>query len=310
METTPTSSSAPSTTQSPRPTRPRILDSHHHLWDTNALDYEHLAAIPALQGRYTAPEFEAIAEATGVSRSICVEAASAGADGRLETKWLLAESARAERIDAVIAWAPIEKPELPHYLDWLETLAGKPIVGIRRSFEHEADDFPQRPEVIDGARLAGSRGHIVDLVLFNRSLRATINLVDACPQTYFVLDHLGKPPIRDRLREPWESTFRELALRPNIACKLSGITTEAQHDAWTQADLLPYIETALEAFGHRRLLYGSDWPVVNLAGGAARWLTTAKRLLPGLDRPSDEAIFGRNAERIYAVGRAELERQP
>lgn len=158
-----------------------------------------------------------MAEATGASRSICVEAASAGADGRRETEWLLAEAARTERIAAVVAWAPIEQPELPQYLDWLETL-GEPIVGIRRGFEREDDHFPQQPEVIEGARLAGSRGLIVDLVLFNRSLPAAVRLIDSCPETRFVLDHLGKLSIRDGLAEPWETSFRELALRPNVAC--------------------------------------------------------------------------------------------
>lgn len=174
-------------------------------------------------------------------------------------------------------------------------------MGIRRGFEHEDDDFPQRPEVIDGVRLVGSRGLVVDLVLFNRSLPATIKLVDACPQTHFVLDHLGKPSIRDRLREPWEKDFRELALRPNIACKLSGMTTEADHARWTPDDLRPYVETALESFGPHRLLYGSDWPVVNLAGGARRWLATARQLLSGLDPVSHDAIFTGNAERIYGI---------
>jgi L-fuconolactonase len=223
---------------------------------------------------------------------------------------LLAEAARTRRIAAVVAWAPIDQPELSHHLDWLETLGGRPIVGIRRSFEHEDDDFPQRPEVIDGVRLASSRGLVVDLVLFNRSLPATINLVDACTQTHFVLDHLGKPSIRDRLREPWEKSFRELALRPNIACKLSGMPTEANHASWTPEDLRPYIETALESFGPGRLLYGSDWPVVNLAGGAGRWLATARQLLSGLDSLSQDAIFKNNAERIYGIVRQPVPTTP
>jgi predicted TIM-barrel fold metal-dependent hydrolase len=245
-----------------------------------------------------------VAEATEVSRSICVEAASAGADGRRETKWLLGEATRTSRVAAVVAWAPIEHRELPQYLDWLNTLpSGKPIVGIRRGFEHEDNDFPQRPDVIEGARLAGSRGLVVDLVLFNRSLAATVELVDSCPKTQFVLDHLGKPPVRDRLREPWETTFRALALRPNIVCKLSGLTTEADHETWTAADLRPYVEVALEAFGPHRLLYGSDWPVVNLAGGAGRWFTAVQERLADLDRPSQESIFSSNAERIYGISR-------
>jgi L-fuconolactonase len=117
-----------------------------------------------------------------------------------------------------------------------------------------------------------------------------------------VVDHLGKPSIREGLREPWETNFRELALRSNVVCKLSGLTTEADHQTWTSADLRPYVEVALEAFGSRRLLYGSDWPVVDLAGGAVRWLAALRELLAGLSRPARDAIFGGNAQRVYGVG--------
>jgi len=141
----------------------------------------------------------------------------------------------------------------------------------------------------------------VDVVLFARSLRAMIALVDRCPDTRFVLDHLGKPEIRARRQEPWASEVAELALRPNVACKLSGLTTEADRHRWVVDDLRPYVEHALSVFGAERILYGSDWPVVDLAGGLRRWLTAVEKLLDPLPARARTAIFGDNAERIYEI---------
>lgn len=273
-----------------------ILDSHHHLWDTSEIEYALFDSIEALRRPFRAAEFERL----GAPRSICVEAASAGADGRRETEWLLCEIATSDCIAALIAWAPLEERGAGQHLDWLlGAQRGKPIVGVRRSFEFEEPDFPLR--VIDGVREAGARGLVVDLVLFPRSLPATIALVDACPETVFVLDHLAKPPIRERGWQPWATDVRELALRQNVVCKLSGLPTEAERDRWTVGDLRPYVEHTLECFGPMRLLYGSDWPVVNLAGGARRWLAAVEQLLQELDPQARHDVLDRNAGRVYGI---------
>ncbi len=278
-----------------------VVDGHHHLWDTSELPYTLFETIEELNRPFTAADFEAEAEQVRISQSICVEAASAGTDGRRETEWLLEQLEGSSRIAALVAWAPLEQPDLDQYLDWLASLGGKPIVGVRRSFEFEQPDFPQQPTVVKGARLAGARGLVVDLVLFARSLQATIALVDACPDTQFVLDHLGKPLIREGLREPWASELRELALRPNVDCKLSGLPTEADRAHWSTADLRPYVEHAFECFGAERLLFGSDWPVVNLAGGLRRWLGAVGELLEQLDQSTRSGILAGNARRIYGL---------
>jgi L-fuconolactonase len=270
------------------------IDGHHHLWDTRRLDYTLFETIPELRQPFLAADFEAL----DATRSICVEAASAGADGRLETQWLLREIDASDRIAALVAWAPLEQGDVDRELDWLAAQPGKPIVGVRRSFEFEKPDFPRR--AVAGAREAGARGLVVDLVLFPPSLPATIALVDACPGTTFVLDHLGKPPIRARAWNPWAADLRELAQRPNIRCKLSGLPNEADRERWTVDDLRPYVQHALECFGADRLLYGSDWPVVNLAGGAARWRAAVDTLLADLDAPARHAVLAANAARIYA----------
>jgi predicted TIM-barrel fold metal-dependent hydrolase len=226
-----------------------VVDSHHHLWDPAALRYSLFETVEELNRPYTLAQFDSEAEQLGIGQSICVEAASAGADGRLETEWLLREIEESLRVTALVAWAPLEQAYIERYLDWLTSLRGKPVVGVRRGFELEPDDFPKQATVIGGARLAGERGLVVDLVLFARSLEATITLVEMCPETQFVLDHLGKPLIRDGQREPWAGQLRELASFPNVVCKLSGLATEADRKGWTTDDLRPYVEHTFECFG-------------------------------------------------------------
>jgi L-fucono-1,5-lactonase len=281
-----------------------IVDSHHHLWDTAALDYPLFRGVPALERPFRARDYDKEAAALGITASICVEAASAGADGRSETEWLVAEAARSDLVSGLVAWAPLDRPdELAGHLDRLLDLDGKPVVGLRRSFEHEDPGFPRRPELAAGARAAGDRGLVVDLVLYSRSLAAAIALVDASPQTRFVLDHLGKPRIRERVREPWATELSELALRPNVACKLSGLPTEADHEGWTVEDLRPYVEHAFECFGVDRLMYGSDWPVAEISGGHGPWLAAAKELLAGAGAEAEAAVFAGNARRVYGTHR-------
>jgi L-fuconolactonase len=278
-----------------------LVDSHHHLWDTAALRYSLFETVKELNRPYRLADFDDEAELLEIGQSICVEAASAGADGRRETEWLMREIEGSPRVAALVAWAPLEQPDVGRYLDWLTSLRGKPIVGVRRAFESEPDDFPQQAAVIEGARLAGERGLVVDLVLFARSLPATITLVESCPRTQFVLDHLAKPAIREGRREPWARQLRELTSRPNLVCKLSGLATEADHANWTTADLRPYVEHAYECFGPERLLFGTDWPVVNLGGGCRRWLAAVRELLAERDQPARAAILGGNARRIYSL---------
>ncbi len=279
-----------------------VLDSHHHVWDTNRLHYELFDEVTALRRPYLAEDFEAAAAPLDVRSSICVEAASAGADGRRETEWLLDHIAESERISAVVAWAPLDRPHIDDYLDWLVTRpSAKPIVGVRRSFEFEDVEFPGQANVAAGARAAGARGLVVDLVLFARSLRKTITLVDRCPETQFVLDHLGKPPIRTGACQPWADDIAELARRENVACKLSGLPSEADRDRWTTGDLRPYVEHAITVFGYERILYGSDWPVVNLAGGLPGWFSAVCSLLEQVPQDERRAILSCNAARIYGV---------
>jgi L-fuconolactonase len=129
----------------------------------------------------------------------------------------------------------------------------------------------------------------------------TIDMVRACPETQFVLDHLGKPGVRAGMVEPWRAQLTELAEFPNVVCKISGIVTEAHHTAWTADDLKLYVEHALEVFGEDRVLFGGDWPVVTLASSYRRWVETLDELTRGLSVEARRKLWADNARRVYRL---------
>lgn len=273
-----------------------VFDAHHHLWDTRVVEYRLFRErVPKLDRPFLLDEYEREARALGVTGSLWVEAASAGADGKRELAWAAGHAGTGGLVEGLIAFMRLEAADEAAY----DELPAQ-VVGVRRSFEFEEPGFARRPDVVHGARLAGERGLVVDLVLFPPALPAAIDLVDACPGTQFVLDHLGKPEIAARRWEPWASLVHELAHRPNVAAKLSGLATEADRTSWSVDDLRPYVEHALELFGPGGLLYGSDWPVLTLAGGGhEHWLEAVMRLLEPLTGEEQHAILEQNARRLY-----------
>src|SRR5262249_17462592 len=140
-----------------------------------------------------------------------------------------------------------------------------------------------------------------DILIYERHIPATIHFVDRHPSQIFVLDHVAKPRIKDRVLEPWRANLTELAKRENVYCKLSGMVTEANWTAWTVPDLRPYIEVPLEAFTPARLMFGSDWPVCRLASSYAKWFHAVHDLLANLSVSEKELVFGGVAARIYSI---------
>ena len=280
-----------------------ILDAHHHLWDTRRLRYTLFDKLPALNRPYTIDEFEPVASRNGVTGSICVEAASAGADGFAEAKWLLGQRA-AELVQGIVVWVPLERPDLADYLDRLREIDDGRIVGVRRSFEFEEPDFASRDEVVAGVKEVARRGLVCDLVIFHPALPAVIDLVRACPEATFVLDHLGKPPIRDGVTGVWREHIVELASLTNIVCKISGLMTEADHARWRTEDLVPCTEHVIRCFGWSRVLFGSDWPVCQQAGTYERWLEVATAAVRDATAEQKQDFFAENARRTYRLDRA------
>lgn len=284
-----------------------IVDAHHHLWDTDALHYELFDKVHALRQPHRLSEYERVAAANDVVLSVCVEAASAGADGWSETEWLLAETKQSSLVKRITAWAPIESPDLDTYLRRLSAEASDKVVAIRRSFEFESSDFPQRPDVIAGVRTLAHFGYKFELVLFDRSLKSALKLIQACPQTQFVLDHAGKPRIRDGVDQPWRRDLAAIAKESNVVCKISGLTTEADHQNWRKEQLKPCIDHAIACFGWDRVLFGSDWPVCNLARGFDPWLEAAQWATASASEQQRRKLFSENAMQFYDYSQLEME---
>ena len=195
----------------------------------------------------------------------------------------------------------LQSPGLSEQLDrWCQHPRA---VGVRHIVQDEPDDrFLDNETFRQGVRSLANRGQTYDLLIYERQLPAAIDFVQAIPDVPMVLDHIAKPRIADAVLEPWSSQIRELALAPNLMCKLSGMVTEANWLDWTPSDLAPYIETVIEAFGPQRLMFGSDWPVCRLAAEYPQVKGLIEPFLATLSDTERAAIEGDNARDFYGLG--------
>ena len=280
-----------------------IIDSHVHLWDPARLDYPWLTDVPAIGGPHLPQDYRAACAGYDVEKLVFVQCDTAPRQARDEVRWVAELAAGAEtRIAAIVAWAPVSKGEAAEAeLDWL---ASMPLVrGVRQLIQSEADDgYCARPDFVRGVRLLGARGLSFDLCIKgDGQFESVLELVGQCPDVNFVLDHLGKPFIAQSRIEPWANHIRRLAQAPNVACKVSGMCTEADWEDWSAQDLRPYAEIAFEAFGADRIMFGGDWPVVNLAATWTQWLRTLNELAGGFSEADRRKLFRDNAASFYRI---------
>lgn len=284
-----------------------MIDAHLHLWDPSRLDYDWLRHVPAIAGRH-APEDWA-AEKTGVVRAVFVQADCAPEQALAEADWVAELKHPALDILAVVAFAPLERgAEIQPHLD---ALIERPLVrGVRRSVQNEPSGFIAAPDHLDGLVLAAERGLTIDVCARDHQLpelhRVLIALFERAPQARVVLDHLGKPDIAaadgDLNHADWAANLKRLAALPNVFAKLSGLTAQDAWDARRDDVVARYLDHALACFTPDRLMFGGDWPVVNLAGGHGRWrdlFETAIAALPSLER---EKIRTETARAFYLGG--------
>lgn len=278
-----------------------LVDSHVHFWDPDHLNYPWLQAVPALNQAFLPGKLAQEATAVNLQKIVFVQADCAAEDGLAEVAWV-SELAQVEpRIQGIVAFAPLEKGAAS--ASYLEKLKAYPLVkGVRRLIQSEALGFARQPEFIQAVQQLASFGFSFDICIVHSQLAEVSELVAQCPEVAFVLDHFGKPAIADQLLEPWATQLRTLAQFPHVSCKLSGLVTEADHHHWTEADLRPYTEGALAAFGPQRLMFGGDWPVSELATSYERWVETAVSLLSTLSEADKSRIFFENAHIFYRLG--------
>lgn len=271
-----------------------IIDAHHHSWRFDQAQYDWIApGDTALRRDFLLPDLDAELAAAGVDGSVVVQARQT----LDETLWLLGLARRGPRIRGVVGWVPLADPDLPDLLAPLT--ADRRLVAVRHVVQGESDPvFLLRPAISRGLGGLAGAGLAYDLLVREHQLAQAAACVDAHPDVRFVLDHAAKPGPGDLTA--WSAGIRDLARRPNVWCKISGLALEAG-PGWSVADLRRVIDVLFASFGARRLLYGSDWPVCLLATGYVRWLAAVRELIAACTKAEQAAILGGNAVTAYRL---------
>ncbi|MFE7549295.1 amidohydrolase family protein [Streptomyces gardneri] len=279
----------------------RIIDAHHHVWDLSVRPQPWIAgeALAPLARSFSVDDLAPAARAAGVVGTVVVQTVPVPE----ETPELLALAARSDLVSGVVGWTDLTAPDVADTIAALrEQPGGDRLVGIRHQVQEEADpDWLLRADVRRGLLAIAETGLAYDLVVTPAQLPAAAFATADLIGVTFVLDHLGKPPIATGALNPWMADMRRLAARPNTVCKLSGMVTEAASGTWRTEDLRPYAEAVLDAFGPRRLLFGSDWPVCTLEAGYDEVVRVADELTAMLSAAEKAAVFHDNAVRVYRL---------
>jgi L-fuconolactonase len=279
-----------------------IVDAHVHIYDTEKLSFPWMAGIPHLNRPHGPKDFTERTSGVAVDKMVFVEVDVAPGQYLDEARWV-AEAARQDpRIQAIVASIPLEKGEGAE-AD-IAALAKMPLArGVRRLIQpHVAEPgWCLRPDFVKGVKLLPKYGLSFDICILHPQMGDAIELVRRCPEVSFILDHIGKPGIKAGIRDPWWGQIKALAELPNVACKISGVVTEADHKTWTYDQVAPYIERVIECFGFDRVMFGGDWPVCELATGYENWVSTLDRVLSKVPRSDLEKLYRDNAIRAYRL---------
>jgi L-fuconolactonase len=274
-----------------------MIDAHQHFWQIDRGDYFWMGPEVAPIVRDFGPgDLKPLLDRHGIGLSILVQAAPTEA----ETAFMLDLARATPFVAGVVGWTEFSAPDAPDAIGRMAQ--DQLLVGLRPMVQDiPDDDWLVRPDLTPAFRALVGHGLVYDALPKPRHLSRLLVLLDRHPDLPVVVDHGAKPFIRERRLDPWRADMAAVAARPNAVCKLSGLATEAAPD-WRVDDLRPYAEHLLQVFGPDRLLWGSDWPVVNLAGGYERWREAALALMEDLSPAEREAILGGNAARVYLSG--------
>ena len=274
-----------------------VIDAHHHFWNYSREEHGWIDDSMAVLRRSFGPaDLKREIDAAGVDGVVSVQARQSLA----ETDWLLEFAARNPFMRGVVGWVPLCDPSVDALLD--SYAAAPRLRGVRHVLQDEPDDrFMLRSDFRRGLGAVQRHNLVYDILIFSRHLPHAAPLVDEFPGITFVLDHVAKPPLRSGDLTAWARHLTELAKRPNVACKFSGLVTEADHASWTDVQIERVFDITLEAFGPKRLLFGSDWPVCLVASGYRRWVSLVRKVVARLTPAEQADVLGGNAVRIYRL---------
>lgn len=274
------------------------VDAHHHFWRLDRKDYDWLTAeaFPAIYRDFLPPDLEPHLKACGIDKTVLVQ----GAETVAETEFLLDIAKNTPFIGGVVGWVNFAAKDAP---DQIARLAkNKMLKSLRPMLQGlPEDDWILRPELAPALKSLVPNGLRFDVLIFPRHLPHVVEFFRQYPDLPMVIDHGAKPYIAKGEIEPWRSEMRAIARDfPNVCCKLSGLATEAA-PGWTVGNLKPYIDALVDIWGPERLMWGSDWPVLNVAGNYRDWFAIAQKRTAHLSEQDRADIFGNTAAKFYGI---------
>jgi L-fuconolactonase len=274
-----------------------IIDSHQHFWQYDAARDSWITDEMAVLKRDFLPDdLQTQLIANGVEGCVAVQAAQS----ENETRFLLDLAERHPFIKGVVGWCDLRGANLAERLEYFSRF--EKLRGFRHVVQAEPDDdFLLREDFLRGISLLKNFNFTYDILIYPKQLPATIKFVGKFPEQAFVLDHIAKPFIKDRVTQPWAEQIGELATYPNLYCKVSGLVTEADWQNWQPDDYKAYLDIVFEAFGADRILYGSDWPVCLLAATYKQVKGILAAYTNHLSSRERAKIFQLNASRFYGL---------
>ncbi|MEA9984268.1 amidohydrolase family protein [Subtercola sp. RTI3] len=278
-----------------------VIDSHQHVWNPHLVTYDWLeTGMPLLNRLIDFAELRPSLADAGIDATVLVQSA----DNDVDTDYMLAVAAQNPEVAGVVAYIPLDRPD--EAAARLEVLAKNPlVVGVRNLIHDQPDpDWMLQPQVEESLTLLDRAGLPFDYVaVLPRHLENLAGIGERHPNLTIVIDHLAKPPIGGRGREPWWSLIARAAENPRVVAKISGLySSVGDVSDWSAEGIRPFIDHAIESFGAARLMYGGDWPVCQLAGGYARvWEGLAEVLASAVTHEEQSAIYGHTAQSVYSL---------
>jgi predicted TIM-barrel fold metal-dependent hydrolase len=277
-----------------------ILDTHLHIVDQSALSYPWLAGAPALNRDFRYEEYAREARRVGIEASLHMEVDVAEADLEKETGYI--QGLSRQKGNSIVGSIASCRPEDSGFAAFLERQrANRFVKGFRRVLHVVPDELSEGALFRENIKRLAGTGLTFDLVVLPRQIPRAIELADLAPDVQFVLDHCGVPDIKGGGLDPWRQYMTEIARRPNVVGKISGVVAYADPESWTLETLKPYVEHTIGVFGWDRVVWGSDWPVCTLGGGLSTWVAATHALTAGASADEKAKLLSENARRLWRL---------
>jgi len=276
-----------------------IIDTHLHLIYRQRLSYPWLADVPPLNADFTYETYAREARRLGISAALHMEVDVAEAD--IEAETVMVEELRKAPGSLLVGAIAACRPETPDFPVYLDQVRANPFVrGFRRVLHVVPDELSEGPLFRENIRRLGGTGLNFDLCVLPHQIEKAIALADLASDVSFVLDHCGVPDVKSGGYDAWKGPVAEIARRPNVTVKLSGLPAYGAEN-WKLEDMKPYFAHVVESFGFSRMVWGSDWPVCTLGGGLSTWVGATQALLSGVSLDDRTRVLAGNARRLWKL---------